>query len=32
VLNTVRDAVVAQQWHDISSGLPRSDLQERAEP
>ncbi|MCW2653597.1 MAG: hypothetical protein JWR32_4573 [Mycobacterium sp.] len=32
VLNTVRDAVVAKEWHDISSELPRSYLQELAEP
>jgi uncharacterized protein (DUF2267 family) len=31
VLNTVRDAVVAKEWHDISSELPRSYLQELAE-
>jgi uncharacterized protein (DUF2267 family) len=32
VLNTVRDAVVPKEWHDISSELPRSYLQELAEP
>jgi uncharacterized protein (DUF2267 family) len=32
VLNTVRDAVVAKEWHDISSELPRSYLAELAEP
>jgi uncharacterized protein (DUF2267 family) len=32
VLNTVRDAVVAKEWHDIESELPRSYLAELAEP
>jgi hypothetical protein len=32
VLNTVRDAVVKKEWHDISSELPRSYLQGLAEP
>lgn len=32
VLNTVRDAVMAKEWHDISSELPRSYLKELAEP
>jgi uncharacterized protein (DUF2267 family) len=32
VLNTVRDAVVAKEWHDINSELPRSYLAELAEP
>jgi uncharacterized protein (DUF2267 family) len=32
VMNTVRDAVLAKEWHDISSELPRSYLQELAEP
>jgi uncharacterized protein (DUF2267 family) len=32
VMNTIRDAVVAKEWHDISSELPRSYLQELAEP
>ncbi|MGP4058848.1 DUF2267 domain-containing protein [Mycobacterium sp. 4D054] len=32
VLNTVRDAVVAKEWHDLSSELPRSYLQDLAEP
>ena len=32
VMNTIRDAVVAKEWHDISSELPNSYLQELAEP
>jgi uncharacterized protein (DUF2267 family) len=32
VLNTVRDAVVAKERHDISSELPRSYRAELAEP
>jgi uncharacterized protein (DUF2267 family) len=32
VLNTIRDAVVAKEWHDIESELPRSYLAELAEP
>jgi hypothetical protein len=31
-MNTIRDAVVAKEWHDISSELPNSYLQELAEP
>lgn len=32
VLNTVRDAVLPKEWHDISSELPNSYLEELAEP
>jgi uncharacterized protein (DUF2267 family) len=32
VMNTIRDAVVAKEWHDISSQLPNSYLKELAEP